>query len=38
MKTYQAYKDVLLDIDESTLSEVENFSEREHVTNLRKKD
>ena len=36
LKTYQVYKDVLLDIDESTLSEEEKLSERENVTNLRK--
>ena len=36
LKTYQVYRDVLLDIDESTLSEEEKVSEREHVKNIRK--
>ena len=36
LKTYKVYKDVLLDIDESTLSEEEKVSERENVTHLRK--
>ena len=30
------YKDVLLEIDESILSEEEKLSKRENVTNLRK--
>ena len=36
LKTFQVYTDVLLDIDESALAEEEKFSEREHVTNIRK--
>ena len=36
LKTYKAYKDVFLDIDESTLSEEEKVSESENVTRLRK--
>ena len=36
LKTYQVYRDVILDIDESSLSEEEKVSEREHVTNIRK--
>jgi hypothetical protein len=38
LKTYQVYNDVLLDIDESTLSEQEKVSERDHVTNIRKEE
>ena len=36
LKTYQVYMDVLLDIDESILTEEEKVSERENVTNIRK--
>ena len=38
LKTYEVYKNVLLDIDKSTLSEEEKVSERENVTNIRKKE
>ena len=33
-----SWKDVLLDIDESSLSEEEKISEREYVTNIRKEE
>ena len=32
------WKDVLLDIEESSLSEEEKISEREYVTNIRKEE
>ena len=38
LKAYTTWRDVLLDIDESTLSEEEKISEREYVTNIRKEE
>ena len=38
LKTFQVYTDVLLDIDESALTEEEKVSEREHATNIRKEE
>ena len=36
LKTFQVYRDVLIDINETALIETEKSAERDHVTNMRK--